>query len=106
MRPLYWHSCFAWKGYKWIRKHSKCGDDSTNISWNVSGQTEIFREESPDGKYTLKIDEIGTPDFPFGNSHLEITLFEMPPEDERPGLYYCASLRRMLRMMVQEENMK
>lgn len=69
------------------------GDDSTNISWNVSGQTEIFREESPDGKYTLKIDEIGTPDFPFGNSHLEITLFEMPPEDERPGLYYCASFK-------------
>ena len=50
-------------------------------------------EESPDGKYTLKIDEIGTPDFSFGNSHLEITLFEMLPEDERPGLYYRASFK-------------
>lgn len=81
------------KGTSGYENTQNAGDDSTNISWNVSGQTEIFREESPDGKYTLKIDEIGTPDFPFGNSYLEITLFEMPPEDERPGLYYCASFK-------------
>uniref|UniRef100_UPI004057A15E hypothetical protein n=1 Tax=Agathobacter sp. TaxID=2021311 RepID=UPI004057A15E len=41
----------------------------------------------------MKIDEIGSPDFPFGNSHLEITLFEMIPEDEGPGRYYRASFK-------------
>ena len=57
------------KGTSGYENAQNAGDDSTNISWNVSGQTEIFREESPDGKYTLKIDEIGTQ-----NSHLEIAI--------------------------------
>lgn len=68
-------------------------ESNVNNTWAASGETEIFREESPDGKFTLKIDEIGSPDFPFGNSHLEITLFEMIPEDERTGQYYRASFK-------------
>lgn len=68
-------------------------ESNVNNTWAASGETEIFREESPDGRFTLKIDEIGNPDFPFGNSHLEITLFEMIPEDERTGQYYRASFK-------------
>lgn len=68
-------------------------ESNVNNTWVASGETEIFREESPDGRFTLKIDEIGSPDFPFGNSHLEITLFEMIPEDERTGQYYRASFK-------------
>ena len=35
------------KGTSGYENTQNAGDDSTNISWNVSGQTEIFREESP-----------------------------------------------------------
>ena len=34
------------KGTCGYENTQNAGDDSTNISWNVSGQTEIFREES------------------------------------------------------------
>lgn len=54
-------------------------------------ETELFRETSPEGSYTILIHEIGVPDFPFGNDHLKITLFESIPEGENPRAYYRAS---------------
>lgn len=33
------------------------------------------------------------PDFPFGSAHVEITLFEVIPEDERPRVFYRASFK-------------
>ena len=32
-------------------------------------------------------------DFPFGSDHVEITLFEVIPEDERPRVFYRASFK-------------
>lgn len=48
---------------------------------------------SPDGNYTLLITEVKPPDFPFGSAHVEITLFEVIPEDERPHVFYRASFK-------------
>lgn len=58
-----------------------------------SKENELFRELSPDGNYTLIITAVGEPGFPFGADQLEVTLFEMIPENERPGRYYSASFR-------------
>ena len=57
------------------------------------GETEIFRETSPDGNFVVYIEEIGSPDFPFGKANLQVTLFEVIPEDESPGVYYRASFK-------------
>ncbi len=54
-------------------------------------KTELFREASPNGLYTILIHEIGVPDFPFGSDHLKITLFESTPDGEEPHAYYRAS---------------
>lgn len=54
-------------------------------------ETELFRESSPDGGYTLLITEVGEPGFPFGCDRLEVTLFEVVPEGETPRRYYRAS---------------
>lgn len=51
-------------------------------------KTEVFREISPDEKYVLCIQEIGTPDWPFGADHLRITLFE-----NNNDLHYRASFK-------------
>ena len=37
--------------------------------------TELSREVSPDGEYLLIIEELGMPDWPFGNDHLRISLY-------------------------------
>ena len=58
-----------------------------------TGEKELLREFSPDGIYGLTIRELGAPDFPFGDDHLEITLFEVIPEDERPRVQYRASFK-------------
>ncbi len=39
-------------------------------------ETELFRENSPNGDYVLCISEIGTPDWPFGKDHLYIMFYE------------------------------
>lgn len=62
-----------------------------NILEAESTENELFRELSPDGNYTLLITELREPNFPFGKDQLEITLFEVIPEDERPRRYYRAS---------------
>ncbi|MDE6926012.1 MAG: hypothetical protein K2P59_12255 [Acetatifactor sp.] len=54
-------------------------------------ETELFRETSPDGGYTLMITEVGEPGFPFGSDRLEVTLFEIVPEGETPRRHYRAS---------------
>lgn len=42
----------------------------------ISGKkTELYRETSPNGEFRLIIHEIGTPDWPFGNDHLRVTLY-------------------------------
>ncbi len=41
-----------------------------------SKKTELLRETSPDGDYLLIIQEMGTPDWPFGADHLNISLYE------------------------------
>lgn len=64
-----------------------------NILEAGSTKNELLRELSPDGNYTLLIMEVRPPDFPFGDAHLEITLFEVIPEDERPRVYYRASFK-------------
>lgn len=62
-----------------------------NILETGSTENELLRELSPDGIYALAIKELGAPDFPFGDDHLKITLFEVIPENERPRVYYKAS---------------
>lgn len=48
-------------------------------------KTEILREQSPDGQYTVVIWRIGEPDWPFGAVHVEITLFG---EEETPDIFH------------------
>lgn len=67
--------------------------DDISILWNVLEETEIFREESPDCNFVVYIEEIAPPTFPFGDAHLQVTLFEVITEDERPGRYYRASFK-------------
>ena len=57
----------------------------------LSDEEELFRDISPDGVYSLLITRIADPDFPFGDDHLKITLFEVIPQDEAPRVYYRAS---------------
>lgn len=45
-----------------------------------SKKTELLRETSPDGNYLLIIQELGTPDWPFGADHLKISLYEQNAE--------------------------
>lgn len=45
-----------------------------------SKTTELLRETSPDGNYLLIIQELGTPDWPFGADHLKISLYEQNAE--------------------------
>lgn len=45
-----------------------------------SKKTELLRETSPDGNYLLIIQELGTPDWPFGADHLKISLYEQNTE--------------------------
>ncbi len=59
----------------------------------VSDNTELLREASPAGDYTLLITRIAEPDFPFGEDHLQITLFEVIPEGEAPRAYYRTSFQ-------------
>lgn len=40
-----------------------------------SKKTELYRETSPNGEFRLIISEIGTPDWPFGDDHLRVTLY-------------------------------
>lgn len=54
-------------------------------------ETELLRESSPDGSYTLLIKEVGEPGFPFGEDRLEVTLFEAIPEGEAYHIRYRAS---------------
>ena len=54
---------------------------------------ELLRETSPDGDYTLLIKRTAAPDFPFGEDHLQVTLFEVIPENETPRIYYRASFK-------------
>lgn len=68
-------------------------DNNISSDLDMSGETEIFREASPDGNFVVYIEEIGAPDFPFGKAHLQVTLFEVIPEDESPGVYYRASFQ-------------
>lgn len=49
---------------------------------------DLFREVSPDGGYVLLIQELGTPDWPFGSDLLKITLYE-----NNNNLHYSASFR-------------
>ena len=42
----------------------------------VNRRTTLLRETSPDGNYHLFIDEIGIPNWPFGDDHLSISLYE------------------------------
>ncbi len=44
--------------------------------------TELFRENSPNGEYVLYIEEIGTSDWPFDADHLEITLYKNTSPDQ------------------------
>lgn len=68
-------------------------DNNISSDLDMSGKTEIFREASPDGNFVVYIEEIGVPDFSFGKAHLQVTLFEVIPEDESPGVYYRASFQ-------------
>lgn len=68
-------------------------DNNTSGDLDMLGETEIFRETSPNGNFVVYIEEIGAPDFPFGKAHLQVTLFEVIPEDESPGVYYRASFK-------------
>ena len=45
------------------------------VVFSGSKKTELFRETSPDGGYLLVIEELGSPDWPFGNDHLRVTLY-------------------------------
>jgi len=45
-----------------------------------SKKTELLRETSPDGNYLLIIQELGTPDWPFGADHLIVSLYEQNTE--------------------------
>lgn len=49
----------------------------------LNKDTELLRESSPDGKYILRIEEIGRPIWPFGADHLEIRLFESDAPENR-----------------------
>ena len=54
-------------------------------------ETELLRESSPDGSYTLLVKEVGEPGFPFGVDRLEVTLFEVLPEGKACNMQYSAS---------------
>ncbi|MCR5255205.1 MAG: hypothetical protein K6D96_04665 [Acetatifactor sp.] len=43
------------------------------VSWRL---TDVAREVSPDGRYSLLFQEKGEADFPFGSSHGKVTLFD------------------------------
>lgn len=43
-------------------------------------EEELLRDTSPDGGYTLVITRIAEPDFPFGDDHLKVKLFEVIPD--------------------------
>ncbi len=58
-----------------------------------STDDELLRELSPDGNYTLLISEVREPDFPFGEAHVKVTLFEVIPEGEGYRRYYRASFK-------------
>lgn len=45
-----------------------------------SKKTELLRETSPDGNYLLIVQELGTPNWPFGADHLKISLYEQNAE--------------------------
>ncbi len=53
-----------------------------NMSWKL---TEVGRETSPDGHYSLLFHEKGEPDFPFGYSHAKITLYK---DEEKINEFY------------------
>lgn len=79
------------------RKNSEIMDDylsmllSAKMMLSASyDEEELLRETSPDGGYTLLITRIAEPDFPFGDDHLEVTLFEVIPETI---YYYSATFR-------------
>ncbi len=42
-------------------------------SWRLSN---VGVEESPDGKYIILFQEVGSPDFPFGSSHAKVTVYD------------------------------
>lgn len=59
------------------------------FTWWTSGHlTELVREDSPNGEYTLIVDELGMPSWPFGADHIRVTLFE---NCTTRGAYYRAS---------------
>lgn len=51
-------------------------------------ETELLREVSPDGKFSVLIQEIGKPDFPFGSDHIGVTLFEKRSKEHSFKPYY------------------
>ncbi|MCR5109243.1 MAG: hypothetical protein K6B28_13900 [Lachnospiraceae bacterium] len=49
------------------------------LSWNYITRwrlTDVGREESPEGKFSILFQEKGEPDFPFGYSHAKITVYK------------------------------
>lgn len=74
-------------------KEPESSQNSSQFLGEKSTENELFRELSPDGNYTLVIRAVGEPGFSFGTDQLEVTLFEMIPESERPSKYYRASFR-------------
>ena len=38
--------------------------------------TDVGTEISPDGRYSIRFQEVGEPDFPFGNSHAKVTVYD------------------------------
>lgn len=79
------------------QKNSEIMDDYLSMMLSVRmmlsasyDEVELLRETSPDGGYTLLITRIAEPDFPFGDDHLEVKLFEVTPE---PCYHYCATFK-------------
>ncbi len=56
-------------------------------------KTELLKEVSPDGNYTLLIQEIGEPDFPFGDDHIRVYLSEKRSKDDPYKPYYWAEFK-------------
>ncbi|MBP5198634.1 MAG: hypothetical protein J6033_06225, partial [Lachnospiraceae bacterium] len=52
------------------------------VSWRL---TNVAREVSPDGRYSLLFQEKGEADFPFGSSHGKVTLFD---GEEKVNTFY------------------
>ncbi len=83
--------------YQRSHEESKAADNPPvsldELLEDLRGDRELFREISPDGGYGLWIGETRPPDFPFGEAHVRVTLYEVLPEGESPRAYYRASFQ-------------